>query len=91
MNPAIAIVVSYTFVYLVKQHLQLHRRVTKVRDASHAGQELQALSVALGEAEAATVVRFHSAQHSIGSGGLNLPHLLWQGTKKQSVIAGHFV
>ena len=65
--------------------------MTKVKDVSHAGQELQALSVALGKAEAATAIRLHSAQHSIASGGLNLPHLLWQGTKKQSVIPERFV
>lgn len=71
--------------------LELYRHRTKFRDVSHPGQELQALSVALGEAEAATVVRFYSAQRCMGSRGLTLPHLLWQGTKKQSVTPEHSV
>jgi len=90
-EPWVAIVVSSTFIYIVKQHLKLPRRVTKVKDVSHTGQALRAISVALGEAEATTVVRFHSAQRSIGSGGLNLPPLPRQGEKKQSVMPEHFV
>lgn len=52
---------SHTFVCVIKELLKLHGTVTKFREVSHAGQELQALSVALGEAEAAPALRFPSA------------------------------